>query len=67
MIQVRKETSKKLKNENKKISRTQVDLSFYLSIQTHISLRFLALCLCLQHLDDNLLLLNQESTLDPER
>lgn len=33
----------------------------------HISFRFLALCLSLQHLDDNLLLLNQESAFDPER
>lgn len=33
----------------------------------NISFRFLALSLRLQHLDDNLLLLNQEGALDPER
>lgn len=37
-----------------------------MAIQIHILLRFLALCLCFEHLDDDLLLLNQESTLDPE-
>lgn len=39
---------------------------FIVAIQIHILLRFLALCLRLEHLDDDLLLLNQESTLDPE-
>lgn len=38
---------------------------FIVAIQIHILLRFLALCLCLQHFDNDLLLLNQESTLDP--
>lgn len=39
---------------------------FIVAIQIHILLRLLALCLSLEHLDDDLLLLNQESTLDPE-
>lgn len=54
---------KGIRNDCRKL----ICLSFFIvAIQIHILLRFLALCLCLQHLDDDLLLLNQESTLDPE-
>lgn len=38
---------------------------FIVAKEINILLRFLALCLCLQHFDNDLLLLNQESTLDP--
>lgn len=50
--------------KHKMTKRDYLTYLFIVAKQIHILLRFLALCLCLQHFDDNLLLLNQESTLD---
>lgn len=55
--------------DQRKCNNTASHLSYFffiVAIQIHSLLRFLALCLCLEHLDNNLLLLNKESALDSE-
>jgi hypothetical protein len=50
--------------KEKSINKSFSPISFIEAIQIHL-LGLLALCLCLEDLDNDLLLLNQESTLDP--